>query len=123
MRTSTSDFPKVFAGLRAILEEHSPRFRVAADRPDYYCLEIPYSPKFKKTFPVGWVKVSKSYVSYHFMPIYFAPALQKTLSPALKARMQGKSCFNFRAVDEKLFEEIRKLTVQGFAISKKANVV
>jgi len=122
MKTSPSDFPKVFAELRAILYEHAPRFRVSADRPDYYCLEIPCSPKLKRAFPVAWVKVSKSYVSFHFMPVYFAPALQKTLSPALKARMQGKSCFNFRAVDEKLFEELRKLTVQGFEISKKSGI-
>jgi hypothetical protein len=123
MKTPSPDFQTIFAGLRAILKEHASKFVVSADRPDYYCLEIPYSPKFKKPFQVAWVKVSKSYVSFHYMPIYFAPALQKTLSPGLKARMQGKSCFNFRSVDENLFEELRRLTARGFEVSRKANVV
>ena len=74
-------------------------------------------------FPVAWVKVSKSYVSFHYMPIYFAPTLQKSLSVGLKARMQGKSCFNFKVVDEKLFEELRQLTAKGFQVSKQAGIV
>ncbi len=123
MKTPSPDFSIVFARLRAILQEHASRFVVSADRADYYCLQIPYSQKFKKAFPVAWVKVSKSYASFHYMPIYFAPALQKTLSAGLKARMQGKSCFNFRSVDEKLFDELRRLTAKGFEVSRKAKVI
>jgi hypothetical protein len=123
MKTQTADFSTIFARLRAILQEHASKFAVTADAPNHYCLEIRYSPKFKKAFPVAWVKVSKSYVSFHYMPIYFAPILQKSLSAGLKARMQGKSCFNFKAVDEKLFAELRQLTAKGFEVSKKAGVV
>jgi hypothetical protein len=36
------------------------------------------------------------------------------VSPELKARMQGKSCFNFTAVDPSLFEELAALTQVGF---------
>ena len=32
---------------------------------------------------------------------------------ALRKRMQGKSCFNFAAVDEELFEELRRWTAKG----------
>jgi len=35
------------------------------------------------------------------------------MSPELKRRMQGKSCFNFKTVDEKLFKELAKLTKAG----------
>jgi hypothetical protein len=35
------------------------------------------------------------------------------MSPELKKRMQGKSCFNFKTVDEKLFKELAKLTKAG----------
>jgi len=123
MKTPPPDFPTVFARLRAILQEHASKFEISADRADYYCLIIPFSPKFKKSFPVAWVKTSRSYVSFHFMPVYFAPVLLKGLSPALKARMQGKSCFNFKTVDEKLFDELGRLTAKGFEFSKKADVV
>jgi hypothetical protein len=35
------------------------------------------------------------------------------MSPELKKRMQGKSCFNFKEVDEKLFRELGNLTRGG----------
>jgi hypothetical protein len=123
MKTSKHDFPTIFSRLRAILQDHASKFVVSADRSDYYCLNVRFSPKFTGPFPIAWVKISKSYVSYHFMPIYFAPKLQQGLSAGLKGRMQGKSCFNFKVVDEQLFAELRRLTVKGFEVSKKANVV
>jgi hypothetical protein len=123
MKRASPDSTIIFTKLRAILEEHASKFVVSADRSDYYCLKIPFSPKFNKSFPVAWVKVSKSYVSFHFMPIYFAPMLQKDLSAGLKARMQGKSCFNFKSINENLFSELRRLTAKGFEVSKKANIV
>jgi hypothetical protein len=117
------DFPLIFARLRAILQEQASKFIVSADRSDYYCLDVRFSPKFKGPFPIAWVKISKSYVSYHLMPVYFAPDLQKGLSADLKARMQGKSCFNFKVVDEQLFDELRRLTARGFEVSRKAKVI
>ncbi len=123
MKTVPPDFLIIFKKLREILLEQASRFTVTADAADHYCLEISHSPKFQKRFPVAWVKISKSYVSFHFMPIYILPQLQKGLSPALKARMHGKSCFNFKAVDEKLFKELRQLTALGFNMSKEMGVV
>jgi len=48
------------------------------------------------------------------MPVYMYPDLLETISPALKKRMQGKSCFNFKNVDENLFSELETLTRLGF---------
>jgi hypothetical protein len=42
------------------------------------------------------------------------------VSKELKARMQGKSCFNFKTIDEPLFQELEQLTVAGLAAWKKA---
>jgi hypothetical protein len=36
------------------------------------------------------------------------------MSPELRRRMQGKSCFNFRTVDEPLFAELARITEAGF---------
>jgi hypothetical protein len=49
------------------------------------------------------------------MSVYAYPDLLKTMSPELKKRMQGKSCFNFKEVDEKLFKELAQLTRAGAA--------
>lgn len=113
-------FESIFIRLREILQKHSAKLKVTADKPDYYCLEVAFSPKLKKAFPVAWVKVGKAYVSYHFMPVYMFPELRVSMSDKLRARMQGKSCFNFKVVDEALFKELKNLTTEGFAICRKA---
>ena len=64
----------------------------------------------------GGVRQGKAYVSYHLMPVYTHPALLETISPALKKRMQGKSCFNFKVADAALFDELEALTRAGAAL-------
>lgn len=114
------EFAPIFARLRSILEQHAERLKISANSPTHYCLDVAYSPKLKKGYPVGWVKISKAYVSYHFMPIYMFPDLSQRMSPKLKARMQGKSCFNFKIADEALFEELDRLTTEGLRICKES---
>ncbi len=62
----------------------------------------------------GAVGPRKSYVSYHLMPVYMFPDLLEDTSPELKKRMQGKSCFNFKQVDDTLFAELARLTESSF---------
>lgn len=57
------------------------------------------------------------------MPVYMMPGLKDGMSDKLTARMQGKSCFNFKAVDEELFSELEKLTAKSFAACRKAGFV
>jgi len=63
----------------------------------------------------GGVRIGKSYVSYYLMGVYADPGLAATISPGLRKRMQGKSCFNFAKVDEGLFEELSVLTAGAAA--------
>jgi hypothetical protein len=113
-------FATIFVRLRKILEPHSVRLTVTANAPDHYCLELAFSPKLKKAMPAAWVKIGKGYVSYHFMPVYMFPKLRERLSEELRARMQGKSCFNFKVPDETLFKELERLTTEGFAMCRQA---
>ena len=62
----------------------------------------------------GAARIGKNYVSYYLMPVYVCPDLLEGMSPALKKRMQGKSCFNFTRVDETLFQELAELTKRGY---------
>ncbi len=48
------------------------------------------------------------------MPIYAFRDLDDALSPELRRRKQGKSCFNFTTVDELLFAELATLIAAGF---------
>jgi hypothetical protein len=71
----------------------------------------------------GAVGPRKNYVSYHLMPIYWFPDLLKGVSPELKKRMQGKSCFNFKEVDDKLFGELAALTEKCYQRFKSEKLI
>ncbi len=61
---------------------------------------------------VGGTRLGKRYVSYYLMSVYAQPELVASMSPGLKRRMQGKSCFNFATIDEPLFAELEALTAR-----------
>jgi len=126
------DFESVFVRLRRILEKHSAALTVKADAPGHYSLEANPGPAAlrawggkprKPRISVAWVQVGKAYVSYHLMGLYGNPRLLDGMSKELKARMQGKSCFNFKGVDEKLFRELDRLTAQSIAAFRKAGYI
>jgi len=71
----------------------------------------------------GAVNIKKNYVSYHHMPVYVFPELLDEISPELKKRMQGKSCFNFKKPDSELFKELESLTKLGYEKYQEAGYV
>ena len=112
-------FTETFSALRAILERRTGKLVVSEDGPTRFCLEGGLHPKHRKPMPIAWVEIGKNYVSFHHMGVYARPDLLKTVSKKLKARMQGKSCFNFTSVDEPLFAELEELTVSAFEAFRK----
>lgn len=56
------------------------------------------------------VKINKTTVSFHLMPIYVFPELIDSLSSQLKKCLTGKSCFNFKQLDANLLKELKSLT-------------
>ena len=108
------DFQATFARLKKILSKYEKRLRVTLDKPGAYSLDAGYSEKFKRNVYFGGVHIKKNYVSFYLMPVYVCPDLLKGISPALKKRMQGKSCFNFTALDEELFAELADMTKRGY---------
>jgi|SRR5215207_1415272 len=111
--SSKTDFPIVFEQLKNILRPYAKQLLLKADTPDSYYLDGSYSEKWKKEIFFGAAQVKKNYVSFYLMPVYLYPELLKDISPELKKRMQGKSCFNFKKVEPSLFEELAELTRKG----------
>ena len=109
------DFDKVFAKLKAIFKPYAKKMVVAQDTSSCYYLDTRHMMKNKKPLCFGAVRLGKNYVSFYLMSVYACPDLLKGMSPELKKRMQGKSCFNFKEADEKLFKELDKLTKAGAA--------
>jgi hypothetical protein len=108
-----NDLRPVFERLKKIFTPYEPKMNVAQDIDKMYVLNTRYL--LKKNYPLmfGGVRLGKNYVSFYLMSVYATPEELKTMTPELKKRMQGKSCFNFKEVDEKLFKELAKLTRAG----------
>ena len=113
------DFATMFAKLRAILEPYASKMVVAHETSTNYYLNTRYIMKTKQPLFFGAVRLGTAYVSFHLMPIYACPELRDKMSPELRKHMQGKSCFNFKSVDEKLFRELapEKLGLKGWTNS------
>ena len=99
----------VFTELRAIMAPYAARLDAKKDDATELYLDTRYLQKNKKPLFFGAVQIKNSYVSFHLMPVYTRPELLQGLSAGLKSRMQGKSCFNFSAVDKPLFKELAAL--------------
>lgn len=108
------DHSLVYAELRGIMHRYANQLDCAIDNDNELYLNTKHIQKNKKPLWFGAVQIKKRYVSYHLMPVYVNPELLDDLSPALKKRMQGKSCFNFSNIDAALFQELAILTEAGF---------
>ena len=108
-----ADFTEVFEALKSIFKPYAKKMDVAQDTDKYYLLNTRYIMKNKQPLCFGGVRLGKNYVSFYLMSVYASADLLKKISPELKKRMQGKSCFNFREVDKKLFAELKMLTKDG----------
>lgn len=114
-----ADLKPVFAELRAILQPLAKGLVVVHDTDENFYLDTPKPGPNGKPMFFAAARVMKGKVSFHLMPVYTAPALLEDLSPELKKRMQGKSCFNFNKVDPVLFKELGALAKAGLARFKK----
>jgi hypothetical protein len=110
-----ADLAPVYSALHAILAPYSIKLDAKRDTNSELWLDTRHVQKNGKPLFFGAVQVKKSYVSFHLMPVYLKPDLLDETSPDLRARMQGKSCFNFKSVEPKLFKELGALTKAGYA--------
>jgi len=112
------DLTPVFVALKAIMAPYAVKLDTKKDDASELYVDTAYIQKNKKPLFFGAVQIRKSFVSYHLMPVYLTPELLSGMSPALRSRMQGKSCFNFAVVDKPLFKELATLTKAAFASYK-----
>ncbi len=114
-----AEFAAVFAVLKPVLAKYANRLAVKADTSTEYTLVTksasPFPQHKGQPLHFGSVRLGKAYVSFHLMPVYMCPGVIKSISPALKKRMQGKTCFNFKAEPEpELIADLTRLTEAGF---------
>jgi hypothetical protein len=103
-----------------VLAKQADRLKATADTASVYTLVTrvpsPFPQHKGKPMWFGEVRLGKAYASFHLMPLYMNDALTETISSALKKRMQGKTCFNFKSDPEpELLDELERLTQAGIA--------
>src|ERR1043166_4848548 len=108
-----ADFAEVFEELKSIFKPYLKKMDVSQDTDTSYWLNTRYLMRNNQPLAFGGVRKGKNYVSFHLMSVYLSPELMNAASAELKKRMQGKSCFNFKEVDKKLFSELKTLTKDG----------
>lgn len=120
-----TDFAAIHARLKSIMQKYEAGVMKAnPDKPDNYVLIGPPTERsLGKDVWFGAVQIRKNYVAYHLMAVYAFPELLEGMSPELRKRMQGKSCFNFKAVDDQLFKELARLTDRGYKRFKKEKLI
>jgi hypothetical protein len=114
------DSASIVAALKPALRAVAPKLAVSADKPDLYALvgrkPSPFPQHKGSPLEFGSIRVGKSYVSFHLMPLYTSTTLLAAVTPQLKKRMQGKSCFNFTAVpDADLVADLTELVTKAAA--------
>jgi len=98
------DFEMAFSQLKRVFAGHLCRLAIKTDTAAEYALNTRVPSPFPqhKGHPMWFASVrkGKAYVSFHLMPLYMNPPLLRAISPSLKKRMQGKTCFNFKTAPE-----------------------
>ena len=116
-------FAAAFFGLKRIFAPYTKSLNVNADTRTRFYLETKSASYKGQPLFFGAVISGRANVSFHLMPLYWDASLVKKLSPDLKKKMQGKSCFNFTGADPKLFRELAKVTAAGFTLYKRKNLL
>ena len=109
-----SAFEPVFQELKSLLQPYQAHLSVQADQPGTFSLET-VSRSFRgRPLFFGSAQIKKNYVSFYLMPVYVFPDLLADLPASLLKRMQGKSCFNFRRLEEIPLADLQDIIRRGF---------
>jgi hypothetical protein len=119
MSPTPASFDEVFAALKQVFRRHLDRLNIQSDSETEYTLvgrkPSPFPQHKGHPMYFGSVRLGKAYVSFHLVPLYMNESLSGSISPALRKRMQGKTCFNFKTAPEAaLLAELERLTHAGF---------
>lgn len=97
----------LFIELSSLLRPYAKTMHVKTDTDTNLYLEETASSDKPQMFSA--VQVKKNYTSLHLFPVYTNPTLLEGLSPDLLKRMHGKSCFNFKKLEDVPIMEVKAL--------------
>ena len=109
------DFDALFAELRPLIDRHGSALAVVRDEPGDFQVQTTKPGPSGTHMWFGAVQTRERHVSVHVMPVYSHPGVMEGVSDELRARMQGKSCFNFTpdTATPELLEELAQVVDRG----------
>jgi len=118
----TTDFHEIFTRVKKQLAPYGKKMEIRLDTTSSYQLYIIknvelFGRQFKECYFSGAV-VQKTMVSLHFFPIYTHPK-ECIIPPAIKKNLKGKSCFNFKKLDDEQEKALGLLLKDGFDLYNK----
>ena len=119
----SQNFEEAFERLKAILKPLEKDLAVKTDEPGKYYLLTKKLNEKKQEIWFGGVETKKNYVSFHLIPLYYFPELLNDISPELKKRLTGKSCFNFKKPDDAVFADLENLAKASFETFKQKEMI
>lgn len=116
----------IFDTLKAALEKCSPPMSVSKDKQGVYELmgnkPVPYGSK--KTIVPGMyfssVVARKDMVSFYFFPLYYHEKDYQDIIPTLIKSLKGKTCFNFKKMEQLNVKELDVMLKKGVQAWKKS---
>ena len=111
--TQNASLSQVFEALAGILVPYA-RLLDSEMHPNMgYCLKVTHGRPAKEIY-FGSVKLQQDHVSFHLFLLYAYPDLEAQMSPELRKRLEGKTCFRIERFDTSLFRELEALTRISF---------
>jgi hypothetical protein len=118
----TTDFPGIFARIKKQLLPYSRKMDLRVDKEGNFQLyivnDIEFAGRLFKEFYFGGIGIKKTMVAFYFFPIYTHPQ-NFTIPAAIQKNLKGKSCFNFKKIDDAQEKAIGQLLNDGFSFYKK----
>ena len=114
---------EIFAALKKTLSKYTPPCVVTSDT-DSVCHLYGTKPasvgksSYEGIYFASAV-IRKSYVAFHFFPIYTHVDQFENIGADLRKCLKGKSCFHIKKTDELLFDQIKKALDTGLEVYKK----
>jgi hypothetical protein len=116
-----TEYVEVYSALRQLLKPYEDDLAVRTDKPGHCYLETRSAGHGGRRLFFASAKIKKKYVSYYLPVLYMFPELSSTISPGLRKRMQGQSCFNFTELHPENLQELEQMTRASFlALKSKA---
>jgi hypothetical protein len=118
----TSDFNQIFDRIRQLLVPYGKKMDVRADKPGNYQLYIITDwelagRKFNECYFCG-TTIKQTMVSFYFFPFYTHPD-KLTIPEPIRKNLKGKTCFNFKKLDDLQQKTIAQLLQEGYELYKK----